>query len=269
MSRVHLLEIEDQPWCPAPIRDGGTDFLEFTQKVANPFAPIAPKLAEAMKATGTSTVIDLCSGGAGPWEGLSKSLKAEGMEVEVQLTDLHPNEDAFERIERNSEGRIRGVREPVDATNVPSKVRGFRTLFNAFHHFRPDMARSILADAVHRGEGIGIFEGVERTPLAIASIPFMTATQFLFAPFTRPFRWSRLFFTYVIPLIPVLIFWDGVVSCLRVYSPEELRALVAELGDTGYSWDIGRVRSVGPAHVTYLIGIPPVPRRETGGSSGR
>ena len=31
-------------------------------------------------------------------------------------------------------------------------------------------------------------------------------------PFVRPFRWSRLLFTYVIPLIPLLVLFDGTVS---------------------------------------------------------
>lgn len=257
MSRLQLIELEDQSWCPAAIRNGGTDFLELAQELTNPFEPIAANLAEAVHLSHAEAIVDLCSGGGGPWLPLYKTLRAHGCEQPILLTDLHPNEDAFRRVEQRTDGYLKGIREPVDVTAVPESLRGFRTLFNGFHHFRPEVAKAVLQDAVRRGEGIGIFEAVERTPVAFASIPLMTASQFLVAPFTRPFRLSRLAFTYALPLIPALIFWDGVVSCLRVYSPDELRALVSELGDTGYRWDIGRVRSFGPTHVTYLIGIPP------------
>ena len=80
---------------------------------------------------------------------------------------------------------------------------------------------------------------------------------FLAAPFLKPFRVSRLVFTYLIPLVPLFLLWDGFVSCLRVYSPAELRDLVSQLGATNYEWDIGTTR-VGPGVVTYLIGIPTV-----------
>src|SRR2546422_6427005 len=48
--------------------------------------------------------------------------------------------------------------EPVDATQVPGDLHGFRTIFTAFHHFRPAQARAVVADAVAKGEGIGVFE---------------------------------------------------------------------------------------------------------------
>ena len=41
---------------------------------------------------------------------------------------------------------------------MPDELGGFRTLFNAFHHFPPERARAILEDAVHKGQGIGVFE---------------------------------------------------------------------------------------------------------------
>ena len=42
-------------------------------------------------------------------------------------------------------------------------------------------------------------------------------------PFARPFRWPYPVFTYVIPLMSLIILWDGIVSMLRIYSPERLK----------------------------------------------
>lgn len=256
MKRLHLLELEDQPWCPKAVRDGATDYLEIVQDVADVFRPIARRLATALQRSHTRTVVDLCSGGAGPWPRLLKGLEREGVTPEVLLTDLHPNEAAFTRAEKKSNGAMRGIRSRVDATQVPEALRGFRTLFNGFHHFRPEAAREILADAVRRREGIAIFEVVERTPLAMLQILPTAFAVMALTPLMRPFRWSRLALTYLLPAIPAIVLFDGLVSCLRVYSPEELRALVAELGDTDYDWDIGRVSGRVPMGITYLIGTP-------------
>jgi hypothetical protein len=78
-------------------------------------------------------------------------------------------------------------------------------------------------------------------------------------PTIRPLKLSWLFFTYLVPLVPLLVLWDGVVSCLRIYSPRELRDLVDALPDNDYEWDIGTIPLGGPAHATYLVGRPRSP----------
>jgi hypothetical protein len=69
------------------------------------------------------------------------------------LSDLWPDLEAFERASRLSKGAITYDAEPVDATQVPGQLPGFRTMFQAFHHLRPEQARAMLADAVAKGGG--------------------------------------------------------------------------------------------------------------------
>ena len=72
----------------------------------------------------------------------------------------------------------------------------------------------------------------------------------------RPFRWSRLLLTYLFPVIPTVAFIDGVVSCLRTYTPDELRELARSVdGATGYDWTAGHAGG-GPIPMTYLVGTP-------------
>jgi hypothetical protein len=66
-----------------------------------------------------------------------------------------------------------------------------------------------------------------------------------------------LFFTYVFPLIPLVLLFDGMVSCLRTYRTRELRELIGELAPSEYWWEIGeRSGTFGSLPVTYLIGYP-------------
>jgi hypothetical protein len=80
----------------------------------------------------------------------------------------------------------------------------------------------------------------------------------LLAPSVRPFRWARLVWTYVLPVIPLVLLIDGLLSCLRVYSPEELRRLAESIDAGGeYYWDIGvEKRGIFAVPITYLIGYP-------------
>jgi hypothetical protein len=53
------------------------------------------------------------------------------------------------------------------------------------------------------------------------------------------------------------VFWDGIVSWLRIYSVEELRELVAGIDAQDWEWDIGTIKlGNAPAHATYLVGTP-------------
>jgi hypothetical protein len=233
--RLHLVEIHDLASCPPSLRDALTDFLAFTENLAGAYDPVVPLLRRALARTKARRIVDLCSGAGGPWRRLAAQVG-----VPVILTDLYPHGESVIR---------------VDARAVPVALDGFRTIFTAFHHFRPGEARAILAHAVQRGQGIGVFEIARRAPLEIAVVAFTWLGTLVSVPFMRPWRWSRLAWTYLPPVLPIVGTFDGVVSCLRTYSKAELKELVRGL-DT-YTWEIGDFRGRrSPLRGSYLIGVP-------------
>ncbi len=256
MGRIHFFEIQDQPWCPQFIRDGITDFLQFHLNRGQRYESIVPLLRTALERIESNRIIDLCSGAGGPWPALLPKL-SESRSLTVCLTDKYPNRKAFEQIQRGFGDAVQFCPDSIDVINVPNHTRGFRTLFTALHHFKQEQAQSIINDAVIKRQGIGIFEFTHRSVRGIAFMCLAPLGMLLFAPFVRPFRWSRLIFTYLVPLLPFALMFDGVVSCLRTYSPAELAALIGERGGSDFVWDIGEGRA---AHsflpVTYLIGYP-------------
>ena len=253
---MHLIEIADLAWCPRGIRRGVGDFCRFLVEVSGAFNPVAPLVAEALRRTGARRVLDLGSGAGGPWLGLRPRLRRHGIDVTVCLSDCRPDLKAFERVSRLTGGAITYRPEPVDATRVADDLPGFRTMFDAFHHLRPGQARAMLADAVAKGEGVGVFECGDRSLLLLLGALGMPLRVVVLAPFIRPFRWSRLFWTYLVPALPLVLLFDVIVSCLRIYSVPELRELTAGLDR--YHWDAGTVRKIKwlPIANTYLIGVP-------------
>lgn len=247
------MEIHDQPWCPASLRDAVTDNLQFYLDLGNHYAAVLPLLRASLARAGAGRVADLCSGAGGPWRRLHRALDG----VTVVLTDKYPNRAALERVAAGSGGRIEFSLDSVDAQQVPATLVGFRTMFTSFHHFRPASARAILEDAVRARQGIGVFELNARRPLAFAIAVLVPLLVLLSAPFIRPFRWSRIVWTYLVPALPLVAFVDYVVSCLRTYTPEELRALAAGVAGAAYEWEAGELRSrSSPVPITYLLGIP-------------
>lgn len=256
MKRRQLFELEDLRWWPRLFRDAVTDYLVTAQRTTRIYNGFAPRLASALKRSGATRVIDLCSGAGGPWTELLPALRAEGIEISLCLTDKYPNAVAFASMAKQMPGAS-FVREPVDATQVPAKLAGFRTMFTSFHHFDPRQAKAILAAAARDRQGIAIFEGTARTAVALMLMSLVPLTVWLLTPNVRPFRWSRLFWTYLLPVVPAAVLFDGLASCMRTYTVEELLGMAREVDAQGFEWAAGLERAPGcPFPVPYLIGVP-------------
>src|SRR5208282_4523292 len=142
MRRVQFIEIHEQPWFPSSLRDGVTDALQFGFHLLKAYVPIAPLLQSALDSARSRSIVDLCSGGGGPWLDLSRKLQSRKPEggspvLHIWLTDKYPNLRAFENVRTVSENHIAFYPGPVDAMNVPRELTGLRTMFTSFHHFSP------------------------------------------------------------------------------------------------------------------------------------
>ena len=258
MGRFRLTEFHDLPRFPSVWRDLLTDYLSFFAETFRPYRRAAPIVAGALKRAGTNTIVDLCSGAGRPVVSLMPEIRECGVpRLQVVLTDRYPNLAAWRNVRATEGPQVSFEAAPVDATDVPRRLVGFRTLFTSFHHFAPDSARRVVSNAVDAGQGVGIFEYTERS-WWIWGIPVLLIPLFVWisTPFIRPFSWRRLVWTYLVPVVPMVAMWDGLVSCLRTYSTVELRDLVEGLPDSNYRWDIGRVRSIGLSRVTFAVGVP-------------
>ena len=258
LPRLQLFEMEDQSWFPATIRDLATDYLHFLEARFALHRPAVPLVAEVLRLSKATHIVDLCSGGGGPMPALLQALAADGLKPQVTLTDRFPNRPAFQRMADGSNGQVSFRTGSVDARAVPPELHGFRTMFNAFHHFAPGAALAVLRDAARARQPIGIFETPDRSWRTLLSLLLLTPILVAaVTPFIRPFRWRRLLWTYVLPLVPLTCWWDGIVSQLRAYSVAELHQLAEATGAKDYSWRSGRVPILStPGYLTYLIGCP-------------
>jgi hypothetical protein len=263
MRHIRLFELQDQQWFPSTLRASITDFISYAgQAWADGYRDFATRLHVAMARCGEHRLLDLCAGNGGPSLAIARLLREEhDYEVDLVLTDFRPNVGGWEQARKSSRRDFEFVSSPVDATRVPADAQGFRLMCNAFHHFRPEQAQAILRDAVAQRRGIALFENFDPDPLGVVQPFVITAMMFALAPFVRPFQWRRMLYTYVLPLAPASLLWDGLVSWLRIYSDVDLRELVAsiDVGDAAcqYEWEIGRGRvPKSPLRSIHFIGTP-------------
>lgn len=254
MPRVHLFELHDFRWCPKTIREGLTDFLETSIGIQDTYGPIRTRILEILHHSRASQIVDLCSGGGGPWVHWFRKGEIPSAAI---LTDKFPNQHAQDRLSRLALPGLSYCDQPVDAAAVPSDLRGFRTLFTSFHHFRQEQAMNILRDAVAHRQPIGIFEFTSRNPKALMLMLLSPLAVWFITSRAHDIGLVKWAFTYLVPIIPLAVTIDGIISCLRTYSVSELKKMAEAVTEqtSGYIWAAGEEQGK-PFPITYLIGYP-------------
>jgi hypothetical protein len=260
MKRFQAFEFEDASWFPALVRDLMTDYLGAAVEMLRLFAPAADVIAAGLAGSGEHRIVDLGSGGGRVWLSLAPVLESQVPGLQVRLTDAYPNAAALNAVVAKLPGILAAEARSVDARKVPGDLPGLRTMFLAFHHFPPDDAQKILEDGVAGGQAVVIFEGQRRDLGHLLQFAISPLAVLLMTPAIRPFRLSRILFTYLIPIVPLLVGWDGVVSVLRTYTEDEMRLLASKADpEAHFTWETGELAS-GTSVVPYLLGVPTAPK---------
>lgn len=259
MKRIHLFEIEDFAWFPRWLRDPMTRYLVSFHRMIGSAGDVAGLLDRALQRSQQKSVVDLCSGGGGPMPEV-KELMAKNPQyasLPFTLTDLFPNQSAAKTIERKGDPQLRYLLTPVDATQPPSELKGVRTMVGSFHHMTPAMGRKILKSAFDDRQPILIFEPSDNSsPKALwwTAIPFGILFTLFLTPFVRPLSWQQIVFTYLIPVLPLCIAWDGAVSNARIYTKNDFDELLSGLEASDYEWEYGVIKN--RVKKSYLLGLP-------------
>jgi hypothetical protein len=131
-------------------------------------------------------------------------------------------------------------------------------MVSSMHHMKPNVARQILKNAKESNQPILIFEISDNSPpifLWWLAIPIAFVTSLFVTPMVRPMSWKQVVFTYLIPILPLFIAWDGAVSNARTYTLEDMEILIQGQSDENYQWEKGKIKGKGGNKV-YLLGIP-------------
>jgi len=162
--RLHLAEIENQPWCPSWLREHSHKALARTWRMSlsargSPAVQACQVLIDQLggpQPASEYTYVDVCAGAGGPTtlieQQMDTQLRSAGLgRVRFVLADLWPDVKAWKAITRTSEN-ISYVKRPMDATKgirVAGPEGKECRLFNlSFHHFDDVAAEKVLTSAV-------------------------------------------------------------------------------------------------------------------------
>lgn len=222
----------DRDWFPQWMRMHQQEFLGFIAYHFKLYKPLVKVLEPMLNHTFQPEWTDTCSGNGSAALSVERFIKPSPSLI---LTDKFPPS-----LIQGFQPNIQYDRKPLDIlVNLPDG-HSVITLFNAFHHFTHDEKLDLLHKVAAAKRP---FLSVEILRPGVGSyisvLGASTIGQWLFAPFIKPFRLSRLIFTFIIPVHILSVLIDGWISVAKSPGKDEYAKLLSQLPhQTGYKFSV-------------------------------
>jgi hypothetical protein len=224
MHFPHLFEWMDLDWLPASLRNTMREILECGN--ARPFRPyyewVAAEVKREILADDYKNVVELGAGTAPITRLLARDVDLAN--VRLIVCDLKPDTEAFRDLEARFPGKVTPEYTPVDFSRPmewPPKTLLF--LSGTFHHVPPTVRRQVVRSLTDSADRTMMFEPLRKTLPSVLFV-FLSIFPALLLPLwfvSRPGRFRRFFWCWFLPIAPVLFWWEGAVSCLRMWADQQ------------------------------------------------
>ncbi|MBX2987224.1 MAG: hypothetical protein KF802_04935 [Bdellovibrionaceae bacterium] len=252
MKRVEVFQFSTWSRTPVFLRRMTDEFLDFivgSVRANHPFLPLLRELFGQIRPV-RSVTVEEALGGGGPAH-IGRELRT------LQSEEFHwIMRDGFRDDERARflNDLAGGGLDWSGAAPAPEKP-SLGVMINSFHRFSGEESLRRLRELAERHDGLLIGEGNNKSLRQVIGMTLIVPLFILLtSPFIKPFRWSRLFWTYVIPALPFLIVWDGVAALFRLHTPEQLLELARRTGRHDYRWRAGKLPNNRGGFIIYLLG---------------
>jgi hypothetical protein len=156
--------------------------------------------------------------------------------------DLHPDVEAYESLREAYPGVVSPIFTPVDFSRAHAWDNDtLLVLSGTFHHVpqsaRPPALEALLASA----RRIVICEPLQNRPSSFAYVllSIVPAALLPLLLLGRSGRLRRVLWCWLLPVAPLMFWWDGWVSCSRQWDAEDWRAAAERLGFAIRSFEAG------------------------------
>lgn len=230
-KRRHLFEFGDQPWNCGWFREIYNDALNMGQKAGGHYRRMAPYFARWAASARAETILDLASGGAAPLVAMLEGAAQANLSMpRIICSDLFPDTVRLKGLrDRYGADKFDFITTPVSALDSHPELPPARSICTALHHFPAEMAARIIKTAVHEGSGLFVLEPFQRNTRHFMMMLLTGPWIYMVAPFfAEHFSFRKLLFCTLFPIVPLMIWWDGLISVLRMHTPEEIEQMIPE-----------------------------------------
>lgn len=227
MKRHHVPQFTNQTWFPQYLKNCIFEFMTWfvgKTRAAHPFLPV---IKRGLEKTSNSTIINIDSQLGAGFETVQPLLDKNVVVKNILLKDFE------------------------------AKEIGLYLSVNAFHQLKVHEAKDLLTQIAESRNPVAIVEGNNDSLWQVVGMTvFVPLTILLTAPFVKPFRFGRLIFTYLIPILPIITLIDGFLALFKLYAPVDLDELTDSIAVNNYKWESGKMDNGRGGKIMYLLGYP-------------
>lgn len=211
---MHLFEFGDLKKLPAFIRQMLHQVLGFS--MSKPFNPYYDKVADLVHdfaiQNNIETIVELGAGSAP----LTRRWLSKQGDYKIEVCDKFIHENAFLGINEKEEERLKINRNSIDILESQNWSENSLIVISASLHHIP---KSLRLEAIqkHTKAQVFVFEPLSNNPLSylMALLTFIPCLLFPFGKLSLSKRLQAILFCWLIPIIPLMLTWDALVSCVR------------------------------------------------------
>ena len=219
---LFLFEFMDHSRTPRVLRETLLDVLDYCNTDFRPYyREIAEEISQIATERGLTTLVEL---GAGLAPLTRQLARLPDSRFTLIPCDLYPETDEWARLAADHPDSIKPEYEPVDFTvRRDWGERSALILCATLHHIPQKIRRKTLLALHESADCVLIFEPIRKTPFSMFLVLFALFPALLTPAFrlTRPGNLRRIFFCWLIPIVPLMFVWDGLISCLRQWNHSE------------------------------------------------
>jgi hypothetical protein len=224
MRWPHLFEFMDLEATPQSLRSTLREILECGNN--RPFRPYyewaADQVLRAAKAGGFTTLVELGAGTAPITRLIAEDARSEGLCLVP--CDLNPDRAAYEALAARFPGKVVPHQEPVDFGRPRQwPPRTLLYLSGTFHHIPPAGRDAVIRSLTDSAGRVMVFEPLRKTAASVlfvipSIVPALLLPLWMIG---RPGRLRRFLWCWLVPVAPLMFWWEGIVSCLRMWTDAE------------------------------------------------
>ena len=241
------VEIHQLDWIPNFLKERQLEqifpilkAIKFDQKLLVLFNHLKEK-------TTAREFLDLGSGAGNVIEYLVKNSPGD---YTYFVSDLQPRWQSYQKIKQRNSGRINFVPYKVDMCEADGILKDKAvTIITTFHELDRRQAQKVITNLMKNSKAFLIAEPVNKSAGQLLELPLILLYFWLAPFFTKPKSFSRLFFSWVWPILPLFHIHDGLVSLLRSYRKADFLRMLQNGHSSGWQWEIDHL---GP-DTTYVL----------------
>ena len=226
MKRKQITQIINTGWCPDFIKKLIAEFLSWFVLKTNATRPFIPVIEEVLDKTHTKRIINIEFHIGAGIETIKPFLRKDIEVISIPISEFNTDES------------------------------GLYLFANSFHQLKMTTAQKILQQITDGQNPVVVVEGNNDSLWQVIGMTiFVPLTVLLATPFVKPFRLSRLLFTYLIPVLPICIVIDGCIALFKLYNPKDLLELTSSVNSSNYVWEAGKNDNGRGGKIMYLKGF--------------